>query len=129
MKKGLVFVLGMLTGAILTIVTAYSLNKFSSTDSSITMFSERGKMMEPTTYTIIQTIDSNHGLAVGDILDLLNPVLVLGNEDSHFYDGLEVKAGANTRFYQVGTYRYMTTDEVWKTVPVITLSTKGSTKH
>lgn len=56
------------------------------------MFNERGKMMDATSYTIIQTIDNNHGLAAGDLIDLLNPVLVLGNKDSHFYDGMEVKA-------------------------------------
>lgn len=85
------------------------------------MFNERGKMMDATSYTIIQTIDNNHGLAAGDFLDLLNPVLVLGNKDSHFYDGMKVKAGPNSRFYQVGTYRYMPKDEIWKTVPVVAL--------
>ena len=86
------------------------------------MFNERGKMMDATSYTIIQTIDNNHGLAAGDLIGLLNPVLVLGNKDSHFYDGM--KAGPNSGFYQVGTYRYMTKDEVWKTVPVVALMAK-----
>ncbi len=120
MNRGLVFFLGIITGVLLTIAATFIINK-SSSASDITMFNERGKMMDATSYTIIQTIDNNHGLAVGDFLDLLNPVLVLGNKDSHFYDGMEVKAGSNSRFYQVGTYRYMTKDEIWKTVPVVAL--------
>lgn len=124
MNRGLVFFLGILAGVILTIGAAYIINKASSSTSGITMFDERGEMMDATSYIIIQTIDNNHGLAVADFFDLLNPVLVLGSKDSHFYDGMEVTAGTNTRFYQVGTYQYLTKEDIWKTVPVITLMNK-----
>lgn len=123
MNRGLVFFLGILAGVILTIGAAYIINKASSSTSGITMFDERGEMMDATSYTIIQTIDNNHGLAVANFFDLLNIVLVLGSKDSH-YDGMEVTAGTNTRFYQVGTYQYLTKEGIWKTVPVITLMNK-----
>lgn len=125
MNRGLIFFLGIISGAILTVAAVFIIN-MSSSDDGITMFNERGEMMDVTSYRIIQTIDSNHGLAVGveDFFSLLNPVLVLGNKDSHFYDGMEVTAGSNTRFYQVGTYRYMTKADDWKTVPVVALMTK-----
>lgn len=80
MNRGLVFFLGIITGVLLTIAAAFIINK-SSSASGITMFNERGKMMDATSYTIIQTIDNNHRLAVGDFLDLLNPVLVLGSKE------------------------------------------------
>ena len=52
---------------------------------------------------------------------MLTPVLLIGDETTHFYDGLEVKVTNNKRFYQVGTYKYETKSEDWKTVPAVML--------
>lgn len=86
--------------------------------------------MEAEQYSIIQTLSDSYALAMEisldrfydlDISSILTPVLLIGDETTHFYDGLEVKATNNKRFYQVGTYKYETKSEDWKTVPAVML--------
>ena len=88
------------------------------------------KMMEAEQYSIIQTLSDSYALAMEisldrfydlDISSMLTPVLLIGDETTHFYDGLEVKVTNNKRFYQVGTYKYETKSEDSKTVPAVML--------
>lgn len=99
------------------------------------MFNERGKMMGYDSFTIIQTDDNYHALAMATdeiaVSALINVpeafytiVYIIGNEKSHFYDGLEIKSSDKTGFYQVGTYKYKTIEEEWKTVPAVMLMKK-----
>ncbi len=135
MGKVVSYFLGILTGIALTIAAVFVVNKTNSSSGELTMFKERGKIMNAESYTIIQTHDNNHALAVdSDMLALSTfinipssintAVYLIGNEKSNFYDGLEIKSSAKTKFYQVGTYRYKTKEEVWKTVPAVMLMKK-----
>ena len=92
-------------------------------------------MMDTESYMIVQTHDHNHALAVDSemlaISALINipssintAVYIIGNEKSNFYDGLEIKSSKKVKFYQVGTYRYKTKEEEWKTVPAVMLMKK-----
>ena len=138
MSKGLAYFLGILTGIALTIAGAFVLYHASSSSGTLTMLNERGKMMDTESYIIIQTFDNNHALAVDsemlafsalssliEIPSSLNTaVYIIGNENSSFYDGLEIKSSKKTGFYQVGTYRYKTDEDEWKTVPAVMLMKK-----
>lgn len=134
MSKGVAYFLGILTGIALTVAAVFVIYKTNSSDE-LTMFKERGKMMDTESYMIVQTHDHNHALAVDSemlaISALINipssintAVYIIGNEKSNFYDGLEIKSSEKVKFYQVGTYRYKTKEEEWKTVPAVMLMKK-----
>ena len=138
MSKGLAYFLGILTGIALTTAGAFVFYKASSSSGTLTMLNERGKMMDTESYMIIKTYDNNHALAVDseilalsafssliEISSFLNTaVYIIGNEKSSFYDGLEIQSSKKTGFYQVGTYRYKTDEDEWKTVPGVMLMKK-----
>jgi hypothetical protein len=134
MSMGVAYFLGILTGIALTVAAVFVIYKTNSSDE-LTMFKERGKMMDTESYMIVQTHDHNHALAVDSemlaISALINipssintAVYIIGNEKSNFYDGLEIKSSEKVKFYQVGTYRYKTKEEEWKTVPAVMLMKK-----
>lgn len=134
MSKGVAYFLGILTGIALTVAAVFVIYKTNSSDE-LTMSKERGKMMDTESYMIVQTHDHNHALAVDSemlaISALINipssintAVYIIGNEKSNFYDGLEIKSSEKVKFYQVGTYRYKTKEEEWKTVPAVMLMKK-----
>lgn len=132
MNKFWTFIAGAFSGILLTIVVLLIIGsaKGKSSIPGLTTFEERGQMMEAEQYSIIQTLSDSYALAMEisldrfydlDISSILTPVLLIGDETMHFYDGLEVKVTNNKRFYQVGTYKYETKSEVWKTVPAVML--------
>ena len=132
MNKFWTFIAGAFSGILLTIVVLLIIGsaKGESSIPGLTTFEERGQMMEAEQYSIIQTLSGSYALAMEisldrfydlDISSMLTPVLLIGDETTHFYDGLEVKVTNNKRFYQVGTYKYETKSEDWKTVPAVML--------
>ena len=132
MNKFWTFIAGAFSGILLTIVVLLIIGsaKGESSIPGLTTFEERGQMMEAEQYSIIQTLSDSDALAMEisldrfydlDISSMLTPVLLIGDETTHFYDGLEVKVTNNKRFYQVGTYKYETKSEDWKTVPAVML--------
>lgn len=132
MNKFWTFIAGVFSGILLTIVVLLIIGsaKGESSIPGLTTFEERGQMMEAEQYSIIQTLSDSYALAMEisldrfydlDISSMLTPVLLIGDETTHFYDGLEVKVTNNKRFYQVGTYKYETKSEDWKTVPAVML--------
>lgn len=132
MNKFWTFIAGAFSGILLTIVVLLIIGsaKGESSIPGLTTFEERGQMMEAEQYSIIQTLSDSYALAMEisldrfydlDISSILTPVLLIGDETTHFYDGLEVKVTNNKRFYQVGTYKYETKSEDWKTVPAVML--------
>lgn len=135
MSKGVSYFLGILTGIVLTIAAIFVINKTNSSSDELTMFKERGKMMDTESYMIIQTHDNNHALAVDSNMLAISAIInipstintavyLIGNEKSNFYDGLEIKSSEKVKFYQVGTYRYKTKEDEWKTVPAVMLMKK-----
>lgn len=122
------YFLGILTGFAITIAAAFILNKKPSHSEGVSMFKEVGEMQTAKVYRIMQTLDDTHALAIDsdDVFSVLSGkcVYLIGDIDSHFYDDMEISASGNKRFYQVGTYRYMTKEEIWKTVPAVKLLDK-----
>lgn len=129
MNRGLVFFLGIITGFILTVGTVYIITKVQTSDTNhngISLLEERGQLMEESSFKIFQTLDDTHALATGVSNEEYGwyrgiTVMVIGHEDDHFYDGQIVKRISGKKFYQVGTYRYRTKSDNFKTVPVVQL--------
>ena len=123
MGKVVTYILGVITGFVLFFIIAKNQD---SNSSNISMFEERGQVMAESSFRIFQTLDDTHALATG-ISDEKHgwymglTVMIVGSENDHFYDDQIIKKTSTKRFYQVGTYKYQTRSEDFKTVPVVAL--------
>lgn len=130
MKNFLIYLAGLASGIVLTVVVAMLIAGSSSSTSysGLSMFEERGDMMPDTSYKVFQVLDDTHALANGsDFYDadfaLFSGmvVMIVGDEGTHFYDDQIISTTKGKRFYQIGTYRYQTKNDLDKTVPVVAL--------
>lgn len=143
MKKSLVFVLGMIVGALLTIGALVFLGDDSSGgssgsnapygDSGISLFSEPGDVMALKSFKIFQVLPNGTALAQSTDkavvrypnLEYGDPVVFfLPEEGVTYYDDLVIKVSSGKVVRQVGTYRYETKNEFVKTVPIVRILDK-----
>lgn len=144
MKKGLVFVLGMIVGALLTLIVCYRLGSDSLDDggpggsapygdSGISMFSEPGDILALKSFKIFQVLPNGTALAQSTEktnvrypnLEYGDPIVFFLPEDGvTYYDDLIVKVASGKVVRQVGTYRYETKNEFVKTVPIVRILDK-----
>lgn len=140
MKKWVVYLCGVLTGIVLTllvsVIIAYSGN--SKNDSiaekaekgdNITMFDEPGDIVEDNNFKVFQVVADDAALVNAkseEDLDLyLGKVYLLINDDGkYYYDDQIIKATQGKVFRQVGICRYPTRNDMVKTVPIIMLMDK-----
>ncbi len=126
-KNFFIFLAGLVTGVVLTIVMAMAVAGLSgASNDGLSMFEERGEMMPETSYKVFQALDDTHALAnaiSNEKYGLYNGMIgmIIGDEGTHFYDEQVIKTTKGKRFYQVGTYKYQTKAEIDKTVPVVAL--------
>lgn len=116
MKKVWVYLLGVLTGVILTFIVSLVLLKTSS-DSAYTFFKEPGDVMDARSYTVFQAGDGE-ALAYEHILS--DVVVLLWNKEGRpYYDGQTVAPKKGECFRQVGIYKYTSKDGTDRTVPIV----------
>ena len=128
MKKGLVFFLGMLAGAFLTIVLLYGVYLHNNAEEALRIFEEPGKVMEESAYKVIQVVDDEYALARGydekSGLALGLTVLLKSNEGQSYYDDEIVRAPKGAEFRQIGLFDYEANSGEDKTVPVVKVIAK-----
>ena len=141
MKKWVVFLLGLVAGCILTILSLVVISKAMTTTDTVTeetanhvpglnLFDEPGDEFSAPSFEVMQVLASNVALAhsgetkYGRTTYYGTLVLLIGDENTHFYDDqiVEVKSGQVAR--HIGTYQYETKMEMQKTVPVISIFDK-----
>ena len=119
MKKWLIYILGIITGIVLTF--AFALCVQLSNNSGIIgleMFEEPGENMEYTQFEIIQVLDSGCALANADnTFDAT--VFIIPNEKQQFYDNQKIVLKNEQCAQRVGTYRYTSKMGIEKTVPAV----------
>lgn len=145
MKSFITFLAGMVAGVLLAIFIPQYLNSSSEVvnDDGMTLFSEAGDVLDYTQFRVIQVVENGNALAVAqsDIMSSLLPndapaqlrniqmptttvVLLLAGEKDHYYDDKIVNV-PNTKYArQVGVYKYITSDEFEKTVPIVAFKAK-----
>ena len=143
MKKWVVFILGLVTGCVLTFLSLMVISNAMTTNDTVTednanyypglnLFEQPGEEFSAPSFEVMQVLSSNVALAhsgkkgySGDINYIgTTLVLLIGDENTYFYDDqiVEVKTGQVAR--HIGTYQYETTREIIKTVPVIKIFDK-----
>lgn len=129
MKKVWIFLIGLLSGVILTILVSLIVTKLSNTD--ISFFEEPGEVVtvdcfgrtKPVnSFKIFQTLGKDAGLAFGEDLcsqDLL--VLVYSEDGQSLFDNQTIIASKGKCFRQIGIYKYKSRDKMHRTIPVVML--------
>lgn len=140
MKKWVVFLLGLITGAILTIVIlaiiGMSMNNSTTGGTTpnsypgLVIFEQPTEEIKTPSFKVLQVISNNMALAhagenkYGEVWHSGMLVLLIGDEGTYFYDDqiVEVPKGKTAR--HIGTYQYETKAEFQKTVPVVKILDK-----
>ena len=131
MKKGLVFFLGMLTGCVLTIAALLYIVKVYDVDdnSGLTIYEQPAGAINSYSFEVLQVLSNGNALADSENPDWRDSytgpvVLLLADENSHYYDDQIVKVPKGMSARQVGTYQYKTNGGMHKTVPVVRIMKK-----
>ena len=128
MKKGLVFFLGVLTGAILTFGALFLLyaGYSSNEENNITMFSTPGEAMSLKSFEIMQVLPNGSALAESSekpkaqYTIYSDPIVMFLAEDGiSYYDDQIIEVPAKKVVRQVGTFRYTSGAGLDKTVPIV----------
>ena len=119
MNKIWIFILGTITGIILTILFLSALY-ISSDNHSINMFEQPGDcLVTKSSLKVFQVLEPGAALTmIKGQID--SPVFLLINgEGQVYYDDQVIKLPSEQCFRQVGTYQYQTKDQRLKTVPIV----------
>ena len=121
MKKIWVFMLGIITGIILTILFAVIMSNVSNGSmSGLTMFEQPGEcLISKSSLKVFQVLEP--GVALTMIKDDFSSAvyLLIDNDGKTYYDDQVIKLPSGKCFKQIGTYQYYTKKDVLKTVPVV----------
>ena len=119
MKKWIIYVLGVITGIILTFVFAFCVNLSNNSGIiGLEMFEEPGDYMEYSQFEVFQVVESGCALAHADE-SFGSIVFIIPNESQQFYDDQKIVLKNDQCAQHVGTYKYSTKMEIEKTVPAI----------
>lgn len=128
MKKWLIFVLGALTGIVLTFLVAFIFTLGKSNNNDVTWFDEPGEVVNQRSFEVFQVLEDHAALVHGksDYGNLyLGAVYLLTNDDGkYYYDDEIVKVPSDMVVRQVGIYQYQTKSDFGKTVPIIEIMEK-----
>lgn len=119
MKKWLIYVLGVITGIVLTFAFAFCVNLSNNSGIiGLEMFEEPGEDMDYTQFEVFQVLDSGCALANADgTFD--ETVFIIPDDKQQFYDNQKIVLRNDQCAQRVGTYRYSTKMGIEKTVPAI----------
>lgn len=130
MKKIWIYILGILTGIVVTFLTLMIIAKSSNANlNGMTFFDKPGQIMDDTSFKVIQSLGSNAALANGKNYDTDNiylglTVLLYNENNETYYDDQIVTVPKGKCFRQVGVYKYQTRMDIGKTVPIVMIMDK-----
>lgn len=121
MKKIWVFIVGVITGIVLTVLFAtVSYVSSTSSNSGLNMFEEPGEcLISRSSLKIFQVLEPTAALAMIKDDFSSGAYLLVNNEGKSYYDDQVIKLPTGKCFKQIGTYQYPTKDDRLKTVPVV----------
>ncbi|MFV0587486.1 hypothetical protein [Bacteroides reticulotermitis] len=126
MKKVFIYIAGIVTGVILTIL--FSLLLAKSSNNGITMFDKPGDNIEGSRFEVFQVVGPGLALArcekkySENVSSFVGPVLLFVNDDGKLYyddEIIEIPSGKHAR--QMGIYEYETKQGGYKTVPIVSI--------
>ncbi len=129
MKKWLVFLLGVLTGIFVSVISVYTLHRLqiSSDDDNIKIFEKVGDVIDIESFRVIQVIGDGFALVhgkEGHDVSFGTVFLITNDEDKYYYDNEIINVPYDKEVRQIGIYKYPTKNDDIKTVPIIMIMDK-----
>ncbi len=119
MKKWLIYVLGIITGIVLTFVFSVCINLSNNWGIiGLELFEEPGDYMECSQFEVFQVVEYGCALAHAD--DSFGAIVfIIPDENQQFYDDQKIVLENDQCAQHVGTYKYNTNMGIEKTVPAV----------
>lgn len=124
-KSVLIYIGGIVTGIILTFVillfVAKSNSDNPSNDNKI-IFEQPQQKIDAKSFEVLQVLPDGNALATVKSNENFGMiVMLLANKNATYYDNQKIEVSTGKCARQIGTYRYMTRNNIEKTVPIIDL--------
>ena len=115
MKKWIVYLLGVISGIVLTFVFFFVVSKIQNSD--VIVFDKPGDVVNVNSFEVFQVLDQNSALAYEGSY---GPVCLLVNDAGKtYYDEQVIRVPKGKVARIIGTYKYKTNGDFEKTVPII----------
>lgn len=123
-KFGLTYVGGLVTGIVLMLVLCVIIasrqGNMDSTDSNVVMFDNPQQVVSATELKVIQVLPNGSALAIiKDYGNYGTVVALQAMQTGSYYDDQKINIPESKCLRQIGTYRYVTQQNMEKTVPVV----------
>ena len=124
MKSFLFYIAGVLSAVLVLVLIGLS-NQSGQLDG-LTIFSDKGECISKKQFKVFQVLAPDAALA-SELSDEQymwfhgTIVLIVNDEGKHYYDDEMIKIPAKKCARQIGTYKYRTKDDMYKTVPVVSI--------
>lgn len=121
----LTYVAGIVTGIVLLFVVGFFMAKSQATSASnddVVMFEKPRGIVPGKVFEVMQVLPDGSALATVDVFNSGNlgtVVLFVGDENTSYYDSQKINVPSGKVAKQIGTYSYMTRNDMYKTVPVV----------
>ena len=129
MKKNIfIFIAGMITTLLIEIIIGFIIGVTSQSSGGypgLTLFEQDSTCINAKQIKIFQTLEPNmalaHAITKPDAIFDENEtlVLIIGDENVHYYDEQKIKIPTGKCAKQIGTYQYPTKQDIYKTVPAV----------
>jgi len=121
MKNFLFFVAGMATMFVIILLIGL-INQYEGDGyPGLTIFEKEGSCICRSQLEVFQVLEPNMALVrpSNNIDEMFNFKLLIGDENTHFYDEQKINIPNGKCAKQIGTYQYEAKNGVMKTVPVV----------
>ena len=121
----LTYVAGIVTGVVLIMAVSFFIAKSRATSASnddVVMFEQPRDVVPGKVFEVMQVLSDGSALATVDDVESGNlgtVVLFVGDESTSYYDSQKINVPKGKVVKQVGTYGYMTRNDMHKTVPIV----------
>lgn len=122
-KTIVTFLCGLVTGIVLLIAFSLVYQKAatggSPFNSDLVMFDQPQNEVESAYFRVIHVLPNGNALATNEGIIAEIIVLFLAKDNESYYDAQFIEVPDGQRAMQIGTYRYVTKEDIVKTVPVV----------
>lgn len=122
-KSVLIYIGGIVTGIILTFVILLFVAKSNSDNPSndnMIIFEQPQQKIDAKSFEVLQVLLDGNALATVESNENFGMIVMfLANKNATYYDNQKIEVPTGKCARQIGTYRYMTRNNIEKTVPII----------
>lgn len=122
-KSVLIYIGGIVTGIILTFVILLFVAKSNSDNPSndnMIIFEQPQQKIDAKSFEVLQVLPDGNALAMVKSNENFGMiVMLLANKNATYYDDQKIEVSTGKCARQIGTYRYMTRNNIEMTVPII----------